>query len=234
MIADQVDEHDTRLWRFIDHYVEKARKDEDYSAVDGIGIDETSKKGQDYVTVAVDLKEKRGIFVTDWKDSKTVDAFATDFVAHKGNKDNIKVVTCDMSLGFKKGIEENFKNADTVIDKFHVIKHMNEAVDNTRKEEVKTNDELKGTKYIFLKNNENLTENQRAKKESLMKRHLKTGRAMMMREELQSVYEESSRNVAEERLKKLLSWIKRCRISHVKKFGNLLQEHWNDILNYFD
>ena len=234
VIADQVDEHDTRLWRFIDHYVGKARKDEDYSGVDGIGIDETSKKGQDYVTVAVDLKEKRVIFVKDGKDSKTVDAFAKDFVAHKGNKDNIKVVTCDMSLGFKKGINENFKNADTVIDKFHVIKHMNEAVDNTRKEEVKTNAELKGTKYIFLKNNENLTENQKAKKESLMKKHLKTGRAMMIREELQSIYEEPSKDVAEERLKKLLGWIARCRISHVKKFGSLLKEHWNDILNYFD
>lgn len=235
VIADQVGEHDTRLWRFISYYVEKARKDEDYSGVDGIGIDETSKKGQNYITVAVDLKEKRVIFVTDGKDSGTVDAIASDFVAHKGNKDNIKVVTCDMSLGFKKGIEENFRNADTVIDKFHVIKHMNEAVDSTRKEEVKTNAELKNTKYIFLKNEENLTESQRARKKSLMKKHLKTGRAMMIREELQSVYEEASdRDDAEKRLKKLVGWISRCRIPHVKEFGRLLKNHWDDILNYFD
>ncbi len=68
-----------------------------------------------------------------------------------------------------------------------------------------------------------------------MKKHLKTGRAMMIREELQSVYEEASdRDDAEKRLKKLLGWISRCRIPHVKEFGRLLKNHWDDILNYFD
>ncbi len=234
VIIEQVDEHDTRLWRFIKHYVDEARKDEDYSCIEGIGIDETSKKGQNYITVVVDLKEKKVIFVTDGKDSKTVDSFVEDFIAHKGNKDNIKVVTCDMSLGFKKGIEDNFRNAETVIDKFHVIKHMNEAIDETRREEVKTNGELKRTRYLWLKNDKNLSEAQKAKKESLMKKHLKTGRAMMIREELQSIYEEApGRDEAEERMGKLLGWIARCRIPQVKKFGKMVKEHWEEILNYF-
>ena len=122
-----------------------------------------------------------------------------------------------------------------IIDKFHVVKHANEAVDKTRKIEAKTNAELKGTKYIWLKNEENLSETQKEKKQSLMKKHCKTGKAMMMREELQDIYESSaSRKEAEERLGKLCSWIMHSRNSEMKTFARLVRNHFNEILNYFD
>ena len=57
-----------------------------------------------------------------------------------------------MSLGFRKGIQESFENSQTVIDKFHVIKHANEAVDKVRKMEAKENVLLKNSKYLWLKN----------------------------------------------------------------------------------
>ena len=235
VIADMVDEHDTRLWRFIDHYVKEARSHEDYSETTAVGIDETSKKGHNYITVAVDLKEKKVIFVVNGKDSSTVKAFAEDFALHGGIPDKIGIVTCDMSLGFKKGINEKFKNAKMIIDKFHVIKHANEAVDSTRKAETKTNAALKKTKYIWLKNEKNLTDSQKEKKESLMKLHLKTGRALMMREELQDIYESAgSRETAEARMNALCSWIMHSRISEMKPFAKLIKNHFDEILNYFD
>ena len=235
VIAEMVDEHDTRLWRFIRHYVEEARSHEDYSETTAVGIDETSKKGHNYITVAVDLKEKKVIFVVNGKDSSTVKAFAEDFALHGGVPDKISIVTCDMSLGFKKGISEKFKNAKMIIDKFHVIKHANEAVDATRKAETKTNAELKKTKYIWLKNEKNLTDSQKEKKESLMKLHMKTGRALMMREELQDIYETSgTRETAESRLKSLCSWIMHSRIGEMKPFARLIKNHFAEILNYFD
>ena len=78
-IAGMVDEHDTRLWRFIKHYADEARSREDYSDVTAIGIDETSKKGHKYVTVVVDLNQRKVIYVTNGKDSTTVDRFADAF-----------------------------------------------------------------------------------------------------------------------------------------------------------
>lgn len=235
VIADMVGEHDTRLWRFIDHYVKEARSHEDYSETTAVGIDETSKKGHSYITVAVDLKEKKVIFAVDGKDSTTVKAFADDFVLHGGNVSKIGIITCDMSLGFKKGIRERFQNAKMIIDKFHVIKHANEAVDSTRKAEARKNAELKGTKYIWLKNSENLTDKQKEKKESLMKLHLKTGRALMMREELQDIYENAgTRKTAETRLNELCSWIMHSRIREMKPFAKLVRNHFEEILNYFD
>jgi transposase len=236
-IARLVGEHDGRLWRIIKHYVDEARKLKDYSTVASIGMDETSRKGHNYITVVVDLKERNVIFATEGKDHTTVDTFVEDFKAHNGNPDNIRIVTCDMSLGFRKGIADNFPNSQTIIDKFHVIKHANEAVDAVRKAESKENPILKKTKYLWLKNEGNLTDKQLERKQELMKasRHLKTGRAYAMRVELQDIYEQASdRQTAEARLSKLCTWMMHSRLAEMKKLCRLIKDHWNEILNYFD
>ena len=144
-----------------------------------------------------------------------------------------------MSLGFKKGINEHFTNSSTVIDKFHVIKHINEAVDEVRREELRQGPWYKyllnKTKYLWLKNDANLTEKQHERKESLLKKRLKTARAYTMRVTLQDIYELSTnRTEAEERLKQLCNWISRSHLAPMKKFGELLKNHWEEILNYFD
>ena len=235
VIAHMIGEHDTRLWRFIKHYTDEARKLDDQSEVTKLGMDETSIKGHKYITVIVDLEERRVLYVTEGKDHSTVDRFVEDFKAHGGNPENIEIVTCDMALGFKKGIENNFENSQTIIDKFHVIKNANEAVDKVRKAESKTNAILKKTKYLWLSNDENLSDKQLSKKASLMKKHLKTARAYSMRVELQDIYESSStRTEAECRLKKLCSWMMHSRIQEMKKLCGMLRDHWDEILNYFD
>ena len=237
VIAKLVDVRDNRLWRFIKHYVNAARDLEDYSEVDSIGMDETSKKGHNYVTVMVDLAERKVIYTTEGKDHTTVDKFVEDFKEHKGDPDKVKLVTCDMSLGFRKGVRDNFPNSNTIIDKFHVIKHANDAVDTVRKQEGKTNELLKGTKYLWLKNDINLTDEQAAWKSELMKasKRLKTGRAYSMRVTLQDIYEQClSREEAEPRLKKLCSWLIRSRLQPMKELCGLIRDHWNEILNYFE
>ena len=236
-IARLVGEHDGRLWRIIKHYVDEARKLKDYSAVSGIGMDETSRKGHNYITVVVDLKERNVIFATEGKDHTTVDQFVKDFKSHKGDPDNINIVTCDMSLGFRKGVADNFHNSQTIIDKFHVIKHANEAVDAVRKAESKENPLLKKTKYLWLKNEGNLTDKQLEWKQELMKasKHLKTGRAYSMRVELQDIYEQAcDRQTAEARLSKLCTWMMHSRLAEMKKLCGLIKDHWIEILNYFD
>ena len=235
VIARMAEEHDTKLWRFIRHYVDKAREMEDCSEVTDIGIDETSKKGHNYVTVVADLTQRKVIFVTEGKDSATVQRFASDFTAHRGNSEKVRLVTCDMSLGFRKGIREAFENSQAIIDKFHVIKHANEAVDKVRKEEARKNALLKNSKCLWLKNDANLTEKQRAKKETLQKKHLKTARAYAMRVEMQETYAQSAdRDEAEDRLKKLCSWMMHSRLEPMKKFCRTIRNHWEEILHYFE
>lgn len=234
-IARIVDEHDTRLWRFIRHYVDAARERVDESEVKNIGMDETSKKGHDYITIVVDLDTHNVLYVTDGKDATTIDRYVEDMKAHNGDPDNIDIVTCDMSLGFKAATERNFKNSTQVIDKFHVIKNANEAVNDVRKAESKENSLLAHTQYIWLKNDENLTDKQKALKASLSKKHLKTSRACAMREELQDIYNTAiDRNEAEAALKKLCSWMMHSRLDRMKAFCGTIKDHWDSILSYFD
>ena len=234
-IARIVDEHDTRLWRFIKHYVDAARERVDESGVNNIGMDETSKKGQNYISIVVDLDTHNVLFVTDGKDATTIDRYVEDMKAHNGDPDNIKIVTCDMALGFKAATEKNFKNSTQVIDKFHVIKNANEAVNDVRKAESKENSLLNRTRFIWLKNDVNLTEKQKALKVSLSKKHLKTSRACAMREELQNIYSTAAnREEAEIALKKLCSWMMHSRLDRMKAFCRTIKDHWDGILSYFD
>ena len=233
-VAETVGENDTRLWRVVRHYVEEARAKADYSEVSKLGMDETSKKGHNYITVFVNLDTRRTVFVTGGKDQTTVDRFASDFVAHHGDCDKIGVVTCDMSLGFQAGIAAHFTKAVTVIDKFHVIKHANEAIDEVRRKEAKENILLKNTRYLWLHNDSTLSEKQLARKKELISKHLKTGRACMMREELQDVYNSKNRKEADAGMKKLCSWMMHSRLAPMKKVAKMIRNHWEEILNYFD
>ena len=81
----QLAKHMPIVWSILDKYVEGARTIADYSEVAQLGIDETSiAKGHDYVSLFVDLKRKKTIFVTEGKGSATVAAFKQDFEAHGG------------------------------------------------------------------------------------------------------------------------------------------------------
>ena len=141
------------------YYTEAARQKENYSGVKQLGVDETSKaKGHDYVSLFVDLKKRRTIFVAEGKNSETITAFAEDFKAHKGNPHDITDVSIDMSPAFIKGVEDNLPNAEVTYDKYHIMKIISTAVDDVRKTEAKEQDLLRGQKYLFLKNRQNLTE----------------------------------------------------------------------------
>ncbi len=122
-------EHDTRIWRVIDHYVESARAEVDHSTVRRVGMDETSaRKGQDYVTFFFDMDQRRLLFGTAGKDHETVKAFTEDFKAHKGAPENVTDACIDMSKAFIKGIREALPNAEITFDPFHLIQAMNDAL----------------------------------------------------------------------------------------------------------
>jgi transposase len=79
-LAQLIGEHDTRLWRVLHHYVHSAQDEVNLSNVVRVGVDETSKsRGHDYVSLFVDLDERRAIFATPGKDASTLERFNQDF-----------------------------------------------------------------------------------------------------------------------------------------------------------
>ncbi|MEI3012185.1 MAG: ISL3 family transposase [Sutterella seckii] len=232
--AKQCEVTDNRLWRIIQHYVEAARAEVDLSGVTAIGIDETSKKGTDYVTVFADLETGSVINVQDGKDSSTVDKFALDFAAHGGLSEAVTAVTSDMSLAFDRGIKISLPNAEVIIDKFHVVKNCNDALDQVRRRESKTEGVLKKSRYLWLKNFQNLNKVQQIKQMALSQLNLQTGRAYRMRLSLQNIYQNcETREDAELKLKEFCSWLMHARIPEMKRVAKMIRNHWEGILNYW-
>jgi len=152
---------DHKIWRVLDTYIALVKKDEDYSTISAIGMDETYiSKGHDYVTLFVDLVERKTLFISTGKDNKTVVNFVEELESKHGDRQNIKQVSCDMSPAFIKGIKENLPHAEITFDKFDIIKRINEAANQVHKEEAYGSPLLKGTRFIFSKNEANLTKKQ--------------------------------------------------------------------------
>ena len=128
-------------------------------------------------------------------------------MGHNGVPEYVRLVSCDMSLGFRKGIRECLPNVRRIVDKFHVARHANEAVDKAGKTEGRSNPLLKRTKYLWLRNEESLAELQLETKRNLTRQRLRTGRACRMREVPQDVYADSpTPSEAWVRLHRLCSW----------------------------
>lgn len=226
---------DHKLWKMLKLYNDLARAQEDYSQVKVIGIDETAvRRGHDYVSMVVALEEKRTIFVDEGKGQSVLEHFAEDFTDHKGDPDAIVQVTCDMSPAFIRGVQDNFPNADIVFDRFHIMKIINQAVDAVRKKEVATNPILIGTRYIFLKNQENLTMLQKAALEriKISGLNLKTMKALHIREAFQQIYNAINPLLFETLLKKWYFWATHSRIEPIMQAAYTIKRHWNGVLNW--
>src|SRR5450631_1750345 len=132
-VAAMTREHDTRIWRVLEHHVAVQR--EKLSFADA----------------------RRVLFATEGRDSATVAAFADDLTGHGGDPERISDTSSDMSQAFIAGIGEHLPNAKLTYDRYHVIAKLNEAVDQVRRAEQKDNPALKKTRYVWLKNRANLT-----------------------------------------------------------------------------
>lgn len=234
-ISSFVNEHDTRLWRIIHHYVDKGRSVADYSQVKKVGFDETSsKRGHNYVSLFVDLAGPRVLFATEGKDSSTVERFKQDLTGHCACAENIDQMCCDMSPAFIKGVREQFPDAKLTFDKFHIMKVINEAVDEVRRQEQKDRPELAKSRYIWLKNPDNLKQSQinTLEKLTVRKLNLKTSRAYHIRLNFQELFNQPP-ETAETFLKKWYFWATHSRLEPMKEAAYTIKRHWDGVLQWF-
>lgn len=234
-VARLVGEHDTRLWRVIHHYVARARERLDLSAVTRVAIDETAaRRGQNYITLFVDIDQARTVFAVEGKDAETVAAFADDLRAHGGEPNAVSQVCIDMSAAFIKGTTDNLPDAAITFDKFHAVKIINEAVDQVRRAERKQHQQLAGTRHIWLSNPANLSQRQRAMLDRISLRHLKTARAYQIRLTFQELYQQRSLKAGAALLKRWYFWATHSRLPPMIEAARTVKRHWDGILRWFD
>ena len=230
-----IDEHDTRVWRILEHYVQEARRRADFSAVRAVGMDETSRRrGHVYVTLFADADRHRVMFATDGKDAGTVRAFREDLEAHGGQASQIEEACLDMSGAFKKGLQDEFPEAAQTFDNFHLMKLLNKAVDEVRRREQATRPELKRTRYVWLKNDWNRTEKQAEIFAQLRDSNLATAKATHIKTVFQDIFACEDRETAAVALKRWYFWATHSRIKPIIKAAKTIKAHWDGVLRWFE
>ena len=232
-IAREVCEDDTTLWRIINHHINDMRERQiSFTHLHNICVDETSsKKGHKYVTIFIDSETQKIVFVTAGKDMTTFEQFYHELKRNDIHHKNIQNISMDMSKSFISGAEAYFPDANITFDKFHVKKLLNEAVDKVRREESQETEVLKKTKYIWLKSESKLTNNQKGKLSELLEEsNLKTAEAYRARLNFDAVW-----NIDKSKVDAYLTeWCKNVLTFNLKPltdFTNTLKNHWDGVIN---
>jgi transposase len=234
-LAELVSVHPNSLWRIVGHYVKQAHNGIDLSGVTSVGIDECSReKGHQYFTVFGDLNQSRVIFVADSREAQVIEQFA-GFLRRRGvDRDQITTCCADMWPPYLQALEQHFSGAAVTFDRYHVMTKMNHALDEVRRAEAKEHTELRGTRYIWLKNQPKLSTKQQVRLERLQHLDLKTVRAYHLKVALQHIWECQQRQEAELFLKRWYFWATHSRLEPIKAFAHTVKNHWHGILNFLD
>ena len=132
-----------------------------------------------------------------------------------------------MSPEYIKGIGEFLPEANITFDKFHIMKIINKAVDQVRRDEISIQPILINARYALLKNEKNLTKNQKDKLEELKlsKLNLKSIRALHIRQNFQEIYNAVTVEDFEILLKKWYFWATHSRLEPIKKAAKTIKDH---------
>lgn len=209
----------------------------DTTQVIAVGTDELSRrKGHTYVTMVYDLTRMRLLWCGDGREIETLKAFFSCWGEERCKA--IRAVCTDMLPGYERAIRESVPHAVIVFDKFHIVQQLTRAVDTVRKEEARRLaedgvDVLKKTKYIWLKNPENLTDKQRLRLSDLEKLNLKVTRAYLLKEAFRSFWDYTYPKNAKKYLEWWLWRATHSRLEPMRDFAWMIRRHEEEILNYF-
>jgi transposase len=205
-----------------------------------IAIDEISiGKGHRYLTVVLDLQSGAVLFVGD---GKGADALLPFWKRLRASHAKIRAVAIDMSLAYINAVTTHLKKAVLVFDHFHIIKLYNEKLSDLRRQvyqeltEKMHKDVLKGTRWLLLKNPENLDPKKKEKErlEEALELNTPLFVAYYMKEQLRQLWEQPDKRTARTFLK---DWIALAEVSGILmliKFAKTLALHCEGILNYYD
>jgi transposase len=205
-----------------------------------IAIDEIAiGKGHVYFTIVLDLRSGAVVYVGD---GKGVDALTAFWKRLRASRAKVKAVATDMSKAYIRAVRDNLPKAIHVFDHFHVIKLYNEKLTAFRRELYRElTDEgqrkiLKGTRWLLLKNPENLDplRNEKQRLEDALNLNTPLTIAYYLKDDLRQIWQQKNKATARRVLE---DWIRRADASGVRmlqQFARTLEDHRDGILAYYD
>ena len=231
--SEMLEVYAQRIWNVFDYWVSRARERDDPSEITKLGIDETSsRKGHKYVTIGVDMDARRVIHAVEGKGKEAVASIQQRLEDKGVDPQQITQASMDLSPAYIAGVTECFPNAAITFDRFHVVKLLNEAMNKLRIQEQKEHELLKGQKYTFLKNPENLTANQQAKLEEIVTLYPAIGNAYRLKLLFNDLWDMPTTAAAQQFLINWCAEVRLYRIGPFIEFTRTLTAHWYGILNF--
>jgi transposase len=206
------------------------------SLIPYIGLDEKSfRKGMSFVTTCCDLENARVLDVTENRDEQSTKSLLKKALS-KSQLAGVFAASMDMWAAYRNATNEVLPFTEIVHDRFHVCKHLNEAVDKVRRQEhrqmlLQGDDNLKGTKYWWLKNEPELTDDALARFEELKKAGLKVARAWEIKQLFRHFWTSTNVKQARTFFEKWYIRAIHCRLNPIKKVAKMIKKHLENLLN---
>lgn len=204
-----------------------------------IGVDEISYcSGKKYATIVYDLDRSVVIWVGKGKGRETIDQFFNTELS-EFQRGQIRWASCDMSRAYTEAIKHHCTNAKLVIDRFHVVKALNGAVDEVRKEEWRDLDvdgrkAIKGLRWLLGMNAQNRTKGHTRFLNALRNSNRRIHRAWILKDEFNHFWNFKYKGSAESFLKQWMTAALKSRIPSIRKFVGTLREYYDNIVTFID
>lgn len=212
----------------------------DLTGITSLGVDEMAiGKGHDYITAVyqIDADNRRLLWIGKDRKAKTLLRFFMDFGKERAAA--IQNICSDMWKPYLKVIAKKIPNALNILDRFHIMKKFNEALDKVRRIETDKlardgyEPVLSKSRWLLLKRPENLTVKQHGHLKTLVQYNLQSVRSYLLREDFQHFWTYESSTWAE---KFLDDWVRKTLLSKIepmKKVAKMLRKHKPLIMNWF-
>jgi len=200
-----------------------------------LGIDEVSRrKGQRYLTLVYDLERNRLVWAGENRDADTMRRFFDWLGPRKAR--SVVIVCCDMWAVYVAAVRERLPKACLVFDRFHVVQHLNRAVDDVRRATWRKlqDDEkaaFKQTRWLWLKNPWNLRSDEKKRLSALCGRiNQPIVRGYYLKEAFQRFWDYRVEGWARPYLQQWLWWASHSRLDPFVRFARMIREHLDGIL----
>jgi len=226
-------------WRVMVKAVARGRKRKKRCVPAQLSIDEKSfARHHRYETLVCDRERGTVEYVTDDREQESLERYFRQFTREE--LAGVQCVAMDMWEPYIAATKEHVPQAEEkiVFDRFHVIRYVTEAVDKIRRQEHKLlkahgDERLKGTRYLWLANEENVPEWRQAEFEAVRALKLKTGRGWAIKELLRDFWTYSSKAWAKKFFQNWYFWATHSRLEPMVKAAKTLKRHLANILTWF-
>lgn len=202
-----------------------------------IGVDEISiRKGHNYRIVVSDLDLGRPIWVGGrGRKEEDMNLFFEEIGASKSQ--SIELAAMDMWKPFRNSLTRNAPQARIVFDKFHIMRHLSEALDDVRRSEYsrlagKDRSYIKGQRYTLLSHRENLTIEGRQSLRKLLKANRRLNVAYLLKESFGQLWDYQTEGWARRFFENWRASLKWQRLKPYEKFARMIDRHWDGIASY--